>query len=201
MKSAELLTIRSQSVGHYFTLWQQATIKIKHRDHCIIACSRHWYMGVILRAHPVCGASRIQRHDDWEAATVPWLFKNKFIWDHSSETTFISDFLIWNHFIWDLFIWDHIPLRPHSFETTFTWDFFRLRPPSFFSVVKWSCFDLLCIGFLWSTFHFFAEDLKFCKVTLRARKFVRERHCLRHVCDECKAVHGSRLFQRGVHLV
>jgi len=38
-----------------FTLWQQATIKITPRDHSIIACSRHVYMGVVLRAHPVRG--------------------------------------------------------------------------------------------------------------------------------------------------
>jgi len=38
-----------------FTLWQQATIEITCRDHSIIACLRHIYMGVILRAHPVRG--------------------------------------------------------------------------------------------------------------------------------------------------
>ena len=41
-----------------------------HRDHSIIACLRHMYMGVILHAHPVCHEShkeatpteRLQHH-------------------------------------------------------------------------------------------------------------------------------------------
>jgi len=32
------------------------------RDHPFVARSRHIYMGVVLRAHLVCGESRIQRH-------------------------------------------------------------------------------------------------------------------------------------------
>ena len=42
-----------------FTLCQQATIETTRRDHSIIACSRQIYMGVVLRAHPVCGEPRI----------------------------------------------------------------------------------------------------------------------------------------------
>jgi len=53
-----------------FTLWQQATIEITGRDHSIIACSRHRYVGVILRAHPVRGESHIQRHANPEASTM-----------------------------------------------------------------------------------------------------------------------------------
>jgi len=34
------------------------------------------------------------------------------------------------------------------------------------STLKWSCFDLLWITFLWSTFHFSAGDLQFCKGTI-----------------------------------
>jgi len=52
-----------------FTLWQQATIEITRRDHSIIACSRHIYMGVVLRAHPVRGESHIQRNANQEVAT------------------------------------------------------------------------------------------------------------------------------------
>ena len=33
-----------------FTVWQQATIEITCHDHSIIACSRHIYTGVVLRA-------------------------------------------------------------------------------------------------------------------------------------------------------
>ena len=54
-----------------FTLWQQATIEITRRDHSVIACSRHAYMGVVLRAHSVRGEPRIQRNASGEVATVP----------------------------------------------------------------------------------------------------------------------------------
>jgi len=43
-----------------FTLWQQATIDITQRGHCIIACSRHICLCVALYAHPVCGESQFQ---------------------------------------------------------------------------------------------------------------------------------------------
>jgi len=52
-----------------FTVWQQATIEITRHDHSVIACSCHIYMGVILRAHPVCGESLIQRNANREVAT------------------------------------------------------------------------------------------------------------------------------------
>ena len=55
-----------------FTLWQQAIlIEITRRDHSIIACSRHIYMGVILRAHPICGELHIQCNANREVATSP----------------------------------------------------------------------------------------------------------------------------------
>jgi len=88
---------------------------------------------------------------------------------HSFETTFI-----WDLFVCDLFVWDYIHLRPQSFKTTFIWNTFiwdhiRFRSHSFYATLKLSCFDLLWITFLWSTFHFFAGDLKFCKMTLHLR--------------------------------
>jgi len=39
------------------------------RHHCIIACSCHVYMGVILRAHPVHGELHIQCNANREVAT------------------------------------------------------------------------------------------------------------------------------------
>ena len=47
------------------------------RDHVIIACSRHIYMGVILRAHPVRGESHIQRNANREDATTCPPFYNE----------------------------------------------------------------------------------------------------------------------------
>jgi len=44
-----------------FALWQQATTEITRCDHSMIACSRHLYMGVVLRAHSVRGESHNQR--------------------------------------------------------------------------------------------------------------------------------------------
>jgi len=38
-------------------------------DHSIIACSRHVYMGVVLRAHPVRGESHIQPNANGEVVT------------------------------------------------------------------------------------------------------------------------------------
>ena len=43
-----------------FPLRQQATIEFTYYDHSDIACSRHIYMGVVLRARPVRGESHIQ---------------------------------------------------------------------------------------------------------------------------------------------
>jgi len=45
-----------------FALWQQATIEFTRRNHSIIACSRHVYMGVVLHAHSVRGDPHIQRN-------------------------------------------------------------------------------------------------------------------------------------------
>jgi len=42
-----------QYCAQSFTLWQQATIEVTQRDHSVSACSRHVYMGVVLRSHPV----------------------------------------------------------------------------------------------------------------------------------------------------
>jgi len=57
-----------------FTLWQETTVEITCRDHCIIACSHHIYMGAVLRAHPVCGESHIQRNVSGKVATVSLTF-------------------------------------------------------------------------------------------------------------------------------
>ena len=53
--------ICSVASGKCSALWQQATIEITRRDHSVIACSRHVYKGVVLRAHSVRGEPRIQR--------------------------------------------------------------------------------------------------------------------------------------------
>jgi len=52
-----------------FALWQKVTIEFTHHDHSLIACSRHIY-GVVLRAHPICGKSHIQRNANGEVATI-----------------------------------------------------------------------------------------------------------------------------------
>jgi len=49
---------------------QQATIEIMRRNHTVIACSRHLYMGVVFRVHPVRGELRIQRNASGEVATL-----------------------------------------------------------------------------------------------------------------------------------
>ena len=105
-------------------------------------------------------------------------------WDHSFETTFI-----WDLFIWDFFIWVHIRfrprhlrklhLRPHSFQTTVIWDHIHLRPLHlrlhWFEItfilrhVKVKLFWFTVHHFLWSAFHFFAGDLKFCKLTIHLK--------------------------------
>ena len=89
----------------------------------------------------------------------------------SLETTTLDTSSFVTTFTWDHFIWDHIHLRPthlrpHSFETTFVWDHIHFTSQLFYAALKWSCFNLPWITFLWSTFHFFAGDLKFCKVSL-----------------------------------
>jgi len=53
-----------------FTLWQQAIVEIMRRNHSVIACSCHIYMGVILRAHPIRGESHIKRNANREVALV-----------------------------------------------------------------------------------------------------------------------------------
>jgi len=114
----------------------------------------------------------------------------RFIWDrihlrpHSFENCSLE-----TTFIWDFFILDTIHSRRHSFEsywfetyafdtysfeTTFTWDFFiwdhtHLRSNSFYATLNWSSFSLLCIRFLWYTFHFFAGELKFWKVSIHLK--------------------------------
>jgi len=62
--------------------WQQATIEITCHDHSIIACSRHAYMGVIRRAHPVRGESHIQRNANQEVVTTSLPFYNELHQSH-----------------------------------------------------------------------------------------------------------------------
>jgi len=56
--------------GQSFKLWQQATIDSTCHDNSIIASSRHIYMGVVRRAHPVRGEPHIQRNANGEVATL-----------------------------------------------------------------------------------------------------------------------------------
>jgi len=60
-----------------FTLWQQATIEIMHRDHSIIACSCHIYMGVVRHAHSVRSKPHIQHNASGEVATTCPPFYNE----------------------------------------------------------------------------------------------------------------------------
>ena len=71
-----------------FAPWQQATIEFTRRDHSIIACSRHVYMGVVLHAHSVRGEPRIQRNASGEIATLAYLGRVKWIALLSFKTTF-----------------------------------------------------------------------------------------------------------------
>ena len=57
-----------------FTLWQKATTEITRRDHSIIACLHHIYMGAALCTHPIRGESHIQSNTNWEVATISPLF-------------------------------------------------------------------------------------------------------------------------------
>ena len=101
-------------------------------------------------------------------STKPFLRNNSMTIDSNSFETI--------HFITQQLRTVHLRprhLRSHSFETfsfetTFTWVFFipdhiHFRSRLFYATVKWTSFVSLCIRFLWSTFHFFAGDLKFFK--------------------------------------
>ena len=44
--------------------------EITRYDHCFIACSRHVYMGVILRTHPIRGELHIQRNANGEVVII-----------------------------------------------------------------------------------------------------------------------------------
>jgi len=52
-------------------------MEITRRNHSSIACSRHLYMGVVLRAHPVRGESHIQRKGNREIQTTSPPFHNE----------------------------------------------------------------------------------------------------------------------------
>ena len=94
---------------------------------------------------------------------------------HSFESTFIWDHIhLRPHSFETTFIWDHIHLRPHLFETTFIWDHIYLRPHSFeitfiLRHVKVKLFWYTVYHILWSTYHFLAADLKFCKETIHLK--------------------------------
>jgi len=53
--------------------WQQATIEITCHDQCIIACSCHIYIGIVLCAHPASSESHIQCKAYGEVATTSLL--------------------------------------------------------------------------------------------------------------------------------
>jgi len=64
-----------------------SNIEIMCRNHSIIACSCHIYMGVILHAHPVGGESQIWHNANGEVATtIPHLY-NKL---HQSHILFVK---------------------------------------------------------------------------------------------------------------
>ena len=58
-----------EACAQSFTLWQQVTIEITRWDHSIIACARHVYMVLVLRAQAVRGESHIQRNANGEVPT------------------------------------------------------------------------------------------------------------------------------------
>jgi len=79
--SMSLVVLRSESLsGKCAKLHTVAASN--SRDHSIIACLHHMYMGVNLHAHPVHGELRIQHHANWEVATISPLFYNKPYWLH-----------------------------------------------------------------------------------------------------------------------
>jgi len=64
------------TISKYYQLFTSFTSFIKdnsprllHRDHSVIACLRHIYLGVILHAHPVCRESHNERNVNREVAT------------------------------------------------------------------------------------------------------------------------------------
>jgi len=57
------------------------------RNHSIIACSRHLYIGVVLHPHPVRGESHIQRNGNQEVATTSPTFYNE---PHRSHILFMK---------------------------------------------------------------------------------------------------------------
>jgi len=61
--------------------------KLTRRDHSIIACSHHIYMGVILRTYPIRGESHIQRNACGEVATTTPPFYNE---PHQSQILFVK---------------------------------------------------------------------------------------------------------------
>ena len=108
---------------------------------------------------------------DLMVTSVPWLWRPIHLRPGSFETTTFE-----TTFIWNLFIRDHGPLRPvhpvhlrPQSRETFIWDHIHLRSHSCYVTLMWSCFDLLCITFL-CTYHFFAGDLKFCKIAPSASR-------------------------------
>jgi len=59
----------------------QALLEVTHQDHYCCLLMPHIY-GVVLRAHSVCGKSRIQRNASGEVATMlvfslPWFYSHK----------------------------------------------------------------------------------------------------------------------------
>ena len=57
------------------------------RDHSIIACSRHTYMGAVLRAYPVHSEPHIQRNANGEVAATSPPFRNE---PHLSHVLFVK---------------------------------------------------------------------------------------------------------------
>jgi len=53
-----MVTLRKR----YCYVQSLVSLEVTRHDHSIIACSRHLYMGVFLRAHSIRGESHIQRN-------------------------------------------------------------------------------------------------------------------------------------------
>jgi len=57
----------------------------------LVRNEKHIYMGAILSAHPVRGASRMRRHADWVASTLAYLMNSRMSylmsakWFHSQK--------------------------------------------------------------------------------------------------------------------
>ena len=100
--------------------------EITRHDHSSIACFRHIYMGVILRAHPVLGESHIQHNANGEVATTSPPFYNKhdlhivttapFWCDRKGRAACAHSFTLWQQATTE------IACHDHSLRGCYTWN-------------------------------------------------------------------------------